>query len=203
MRGEDLLGSLGAGLQAGSPPHARGRLRTGQENQVVRRITPACAGKTQGQYRLTAPEGDHPRMRGEDFLEILVFYCIVGSPPHARGRHMVAIAHYANRRITPACAGKTQSRASSPSIAWDPPRMRGEDGIRRRGSPPHARGRRRDRRRRRRRRRITPACAGKTPLWSERRRPPFGSPPHARGRLCIVADALYETRITPACAGKT
>ena len=76
----------------------------------------------------------------------------------------------ASTRITPACAGKTSPASSPQPSAPDHPRMRGEDALNRGdgreafGSPPHARGRRPERKTNDLHRRITPACAGKTPL---------------------------------------
>ena len=66
MRGEDLAVKAGEGIDPGSPPHARGRLRNEDGLYTIRRITPACAGKTLHADRVSRQEGDHPRMRGED-----------------------------------------------------------------------------------------------------------------------------------------
>ena len=107
--------------------------------------------------------------------------------------------------------------------------MRGEDPtttcrlVQRRGSPPHARGRRAKAAEARLRERITPACAGKT--FEAHAQPPgkpdhprmrgedmkltakapasAGSPPHARGRRLFRRRGSSGIRITPACAGKT
>ena len=107
--------------------------------------------------------------------------------------------------------------------------MRGEDnspttprGLKT-GSPPHARGRQQVFENAEPCERITPACAGKTPLPScmpqrtgdhPRMRgedmklkaalsESIGSPPHARGRQGSVTNAGKPFGITPACAGKT
>ena len=107
--------------------------------------------------------------------------------------------------------------------------MRGEDTLitpllrRRRGSPPHARGRPARRAGAFLGRWITPACAGKTfplmPIATTPRDHPRmrgeddeqgmladvkgGSPPHARGRPGTRLGTSFPGRITPACAGKT
>ena len=94
---------------------------------AVWRITPACAGKTVSVHAFQVRRADPPRMRGEDPAAPLLMTVAEGSPPHARGRHMVAIVHYANRRITPACAGKTWRCWVLGWRPWDHPRMRGED----------------------------------------------------------------------------
>ena len=152
------------------------------------RITPACAGKTDGGDQDRGPEADHPRMRGEDQ--------IINACLDIKG-------------ITPACAGKTRARTRTAMSDWDHPRMRGEDRFVRvvkscsAGSPPHARGRRVLNAVGGSASRITPACAGKTVVTIEEcpriadhprmRGEDFadvdtivfdeGSPPHARGRL--------------------
>ena len=168
-------------------------------------------------------------MRGEDGLGLCRSHEGDGSPPHARGRRMPALVRRRDRRITPACAGKTPTRRGRSGNAPDHPRMRGEDSRTGRksriegGSPPHARGRRLGSRRRRGRGRITPACAGKTlverveePLGPDHPRMrgedtlhrnahhwASGSPPHARGRRPSARRRRSQCRITPACAGKT
>ena len=147
-------------------------------------------------------------MRGEDFRSWWRACPSVGSPPHARGRHLRPFGRSSSGRITPACAGKTRRRGRRGGLRGDHPRMRGEDagGLKRErpdwGSPPHARGRRPRRGRKLLFRRITPACAGKTrreglsftqrmdhprmrgeDILSAKRLMMFSrSPPHARGR---------------------
>ena len=94
-------------------------------------ITPACAGKTGFEWPVGGEEGDHPRMRGEDLGRLLVRHQRGGSPPHARGRPGQGACTVLERRITPACAGKTICRTSLRCSSTDHPRMRGEDGRRR------------------------------------------------------------------------
>ena len=174
MPGEDphFVGTLA--FPKGSPPHARGRLGSGPGRSRRRRITPACAGKTQPPSDSPAPRRDHPRVRGENNWAAWVAGQIPGSPPHARGRPAMSLIAGHQSWITPACAGKTSGMIER-KVKWtDHPRMRGEDfhlvkfGIYPLGSPPHARGRRdvqvlfcdvpg-----------ITPACAGKTDNLSGR-----------------------------------
>ena len=148
MRGEDSAHVDPEVIKSGSPPHARGRRRTGGYQSAPERITPACAGKTGKRSSRDSCTVDHPRMRGEDSFSFSSFSLSTGSPPHARGRR---------------CGRRRTGRARP-----DHPRMRGEDRPRatRRpsgvGSPPHARGRHEVRQRGRGLGGITPACAGKT-----------------------------------------
>ena len=107
MRGEDLGRASGRVVDAGSPPHARGRPVGIHIDCDGSGITPACAGKT-GLTSTTRLRGrDHPRMRGEDALGLRFVQLVSGSPPHARGRRGPAGPGYQGPRITPACAGKT------------------------------------------------------------------------------------------------
>ena len=66
MRGEDVAIKAGEGIDPGSPPHARGRPQYLSKSAGRLGITPACAGKTDGDREGTRRNGDHPRMRGED-----------------------------------------------------------------------------------------------------------------------------------------
>ncbi len=209
MRGEDHpLGTV-TSPEKGSPPHARGRRLPSSQMGGVRRITPACAGKTSIISLLEYLLWDHPRMRGEDLN--VPFLCLAarGSPPHARGRPMRWKESPMWSRITPACAGKTSRPTGRRETEADHPRMRGEDVLKlifgRLLSG------------------ITPACAGKTMSQATISFPPQdhprmrgedsflvlrvqevdGSPPHARGRQPVDNLTDQETGITPACAGKT
>ena len=71
----------------GSPPLARGIPLYNCTTMFPVGITPACAGNTLQMPLMRDITKDHPRLRGEYFLPIVVFDCIVGSPPLARGIH--------------------------------------------------------------------------------------------------------------------
>ena len=107
MRGEDRV-SIVCGMRGlGSPPHARGRLGEETTSMGGTRITPACAGKTNGCWTQQCRWRDHPRMRGEDRCLTPARKGRTGSPPHARGRPTLTDNKIVHRGITPACAGKT------------------------------------------------------------------------------------------------
>ena len=133
-------------------------------------ITPACAGKTVRGAGDDAAASDHPRMRGEDGNLTHTTLSVRGSPPHARGRLRGELGRHRLNGITPACAGKTASHDGHSRRVQDHPGMRGEDSSgtcalsQMPGSPPHARGRPTMSAWPGRVIRITPACAGKTPL---------------------------------------
>ena len=201
-------------------------VETGKE---YRRITPACAGKTQFVPLTSYNERDHPRVCGENTTRPLLTLRLTGSPPRVRGKRSVSVARRPSGGITPACAGKTYRniRASLPN--WDHPRVCGENSsgafsrMSDAGSPPRVRGKRPRLSRRDLRRGITPAHAGKTsnavPQYVRTRDHPRvcgentcldhangdegGSPPRVRGKQNFFQFQLYLHRITPACAGKT
>ena len=167
-------------------------------------------------------------MRGEKFLNKVLYLPNGGSPPHTRGKDPSPPVPPLSGRITPACAGKRAGVCKRNHRHEDHPRMRGEKRcmspalIRAIGSPPHARGKEHvvviggggSR--------ITPACAGKSrsppAIWPCRWDHPrmrgekamveelchaiWGSPPHARGKASALSLPPFCGRITPACAGK-
>ena len=192
-------------------------------------ITPACAGKREGSAARCRRGWDHPRMRGEKSVSLPLMTGGRGSPPHARGKENEKARGGDVVGITPACAGKSPSRALRRSPLWDHPRMRGEKHLifwRQKedlGSPPHARGKDIQHKSGWRCERITPACAGKSVRCHhfDRQREDhprmrgekpsvccrpcryMGSPPHARGKGRCRCEAVPALRITPACAGKS
>ena len=113
------------------------------------------------------------------------------------------------KRITPACAGKSGIRAYELFFSKDHPRMCGEKGVGifyklvNDGSPPHVRGK------------VFafihvavsfqdhPRMCGEK-LSPKTSISPFrGSPPHVRGKGTVFSALSFFTRITPACAGKS
>ena len=107
MRGEDMGIPKGHVASRGSPPHARGRRIAVCIAVCIGGITPACAGKTCCDQSAESNAKDHPRMRGEDGMVKMSEHTILGSPPHARGRHPFGRPTNQYPGITPACAGKT------------------------------------------------------------------------------------------------
>ena len=112
------------------------------------------------------------------------------------------------RRITPACAGKSKSKALSMMDSWDHPRMCGEkENFREPGrvrvrSPPRMRGKDSPENKEISGRGITPAYAGKSWNSLALKCLLMGSPPRMRGKADGHRKARRRTRITPAYAGK-
>ena len=79
----------------------------------MKRITPACAGKTVELFEFgNAPE-DHPRVCGENLALTLKSSRRAGSPPRVRGKRKDVFCGDCAARITPACAGKTLAQITS------------------------------------------------------------------------------------------
>ena len=73
-------------------------------------ITPAYAGKTLVRVLLLTILKDHPRLRGENLESKKSLFKEIGSPPPTRGKPELCFVPWIVFRITPAYAGKTQSR---------------------------------------------------------------------------------------------
>ena len=116
-------------LDIGSPPRMRGKRFFHVERRRKNRITPADAGKTFTFAVNNVFAEDHPRGCGENLYRCSFFYSIPGSPPRMRGK----LAHYTallcQVGITPADAGKTQSRKIRNRIMQDHPRGCGENPM--------------------------------------------------------------------------
>ena len=72
----------------------------------MKRITPACAGKSNFLCIMIYLVWDHPRMCGEKARQGSGLYLILGSPPHVRGKGRLSPTRICSKGITPACAGK-------------------------------------------------------------------------------------------------
>ena len=75
--------------------------------QVLKRITPAHAGKTAPVFVTIVSIADHPRTCGENSFIAPESEFNNGSPPHMRGKRDKFKQYVGSLRITPAHAGKT------------------------------------------------------------------------------------------------
>ena len=228
MCGEKFIGVDITPADTGSPPRVRGKDITLYYFRQVKRITPACAGKSCSVRRQEPSEVDHPRVCGEKVSVSAVYVVSAGSPPRVRGKVDFWRWDFLHQRITPACAGKSTIKACNTALSKDHPRVCGEKfnvsaGVMTTpGSPPRVRGKGMIAHGSALSTRITPACAGKS---RDQRRPtarvedhprvcgeklrrlpdtfsPAGSPPRVRGKDFGVFAACVNHGITPACAGK-
>ena len=69
----------------GSPPLARGTVFVCNVFIPWQGITPACAGNSLISFDDAVNDEDHPRLRGEQLLMVLILLRMEGSPPLARG----------------------------------------------------------------------------------------------------------------------
>ena len=171
-------------------------------------MTPVYAGKSGCATATALTARNHPRVRGEELMQLSGLQILVESPPRAQGRGLVELTVVEIYGITPACAGKSGILRLRDLAVPE--------------SPPRARGRGLELLQRERHHGITPACAGKSRARSARgpsaRNHPrvrgeeeqarkkeyadWESPPRARGRALDGLDGFKPCGITPACAGK-
>ncbi len=107
MRGENIFGNGTIFDAKGSSPHARGKPRAERAKEIVKRLIPACAGKTPPHQPARNSLWAHPRMRGENTDRLDILDTQTGSSPHARGKPLCSLFLVAVLRLIPACAGKT------------------------------------------------------------------------------------------------
>ena len=212
----------------GSPPRARGRPRHGAPHRCVSGLTPACAGTSARTAASFDSRRAHPRVRGDvprtpprsrpshgltpacagtsvELERIDTMYR--GSPPRARGRHVLRMPRRFTEGLTPACAGTSPLLLDHHFPPRAHPRVRGDVGSRGsraclwRGSPPRARGRLQAERDPEHLRGLTPACAGTSGMMRQPRGTRWAHP-RVRGDVVATRSAHREASgLTPACAG--
>ena len=167
-------------------------------------------------------------MCGEKLRFVHLQLLLQGSPPRVRGKATRSTFLRRCTRITPACAGKSETFVVREVSTGDHPRVCGEKSawiavvMSQAGSPPRVRGKAAKMRQKRYHVRITPACAGKRESctvcgsfsWDHPRvcgekllrrqctRCRWGSPPRVRGKAGNFVTKSLNFGITPACAGK-
>ena len=124
----------------------RGKVRGIDENNFIRGITPAYAGKSCEWAEFATTEEDHPRLCGEKRQELRKNPLIQGSPPPMRGKVIHTLVRITVYRITPAYAGKSSRYGLFCAENKDHPRLCGEKPSQtaasryKPGSPPPMRG---------------------------------------------------------------
>ena len=127
--GENKIHLFTSYLGIGSPPHLRGKRIKKRRNSLVKRITPAPAGKTFICYYVYDTDKDHPRTCGENPMTVKSKILEPGSPPHLRGKHEKGYRSPDITRITPAPAGKTTFELVFIFRDKDHPRTCGENAV--------------------------------------------------------------------------
>src|SRR5690606_20546688 len=109
VRGEHVLIERMKVLLEGSPPRARGAPH-GEGGAVPgSRITPACAGSTRRAPPRSPPTPDHPRVRGEHVVGTSFATIAMGSPPRARGAHLMTRDYSSPPRKTDSLCAAVQA----------------------------------------------------------------------------------------------
>ena len=126
-RGGDLRNIVRTVAQQGPSPHARGRVREGEQGPGIVRTIPARAGETYSRRAVRGPCRDHPRTRGGDRNHPRHQLAAEGPSPHARGRPVARGRRGQLVRTIPARAGETPSAHAPSPTGRDHPRTRGGD----------------------------------------------------------------------------
>ena len=229
MCGKSLRATTKPSVGSGSPPRVREKPTNLLKLILKLRITPAYAGKTSCVLSSGLRDRDHPRMCGKNHKANTSICVCLGSPPRVREKLISSNSSSRNTRITPACAGKTQTETSLPCLIRDHPRVCGKNSSManitpfKPGSPPRVREKQRIKVTVSHADRITPACAGKTAcscnrLARSQDHPRMcgknnsvtgtinfnvGSPPRVREKPEAIICTNFGYGITPASAGKT
>ena len=91
------------------------------------RITPACAGKNLIDESTFIKTTHHPRVCGKKLTDGISGLTGSGSPLHVQEKHFEDAVKICIRRITPACAGKTEISQSNGVPIRDHPRVCGKN----------------------------------------------------------------------------
>ena len=189
MCGENALVPCAVSSGRGSPPRVRGKRDPNSSTILPLRITPACAGKTDKKRSVVFTAQDHPRVCGENISPKKSLLTLLGSPPRVRGKRQHEFTSGRTERITPACAGKTDSRYHRPRRAEDHPRVCGENVVEDVPATADVGSH--------------PRVCGENSLNPTSSTPLRGSPPRVRGKPRSFIGRVASRGITPACAGKT
>ena len=212
----------------GSSPRVRGKVRGTTQQVVLPGLIPACAGKTDLAYRKCCALGAHPRVCGENTRSQHSTLPLRGSSPRVRGKRYLPDGGLANRRLIPACAGKTVFGCGIHARARAHPRVCGENTSidkfipQRLGSSPRVRGKLNMSIFVSLAKGLIPACAGKTRVpvhaaqWSAAHPrvcgenvggangadAPEGSSPRVRGKLQEFREASERSGAHPRVCGE-
>ena len=105
--GENGVLSWSGLVSKGSSPRVRGKLVCSWHGVDVRRLIPACAGKTISSLGFIVCFPAHPRVCGENSTSGPKSIDAGGSSPRVRGKHNRCCSEGGGVGLIPACAGKT------------------------------------------------------------------------------------------------
>ena len=125
--GKDRQQAAAERREQGSPPRVREGLDAVENAAHHVRITPACAGRTEGCDARGERDKDHPRVCGKDRSEHGRIRSGRGSPPRVREGQVYPVWNGGGTGITPACAGRTFDAPAPIRQKRDHPRVCGKD----------------------------------------------------------------------------
>ena len=111
----------------GSSPRVRGKRRSWGFLPGWVRLIPACAGKTRARSAPPSRPSAHPRVCGENTILAGDGRAVTGSSPRVRGKRLERPRAHPQRRLIPACAGKTPALMASAASDRAHPRACGEN----------------------------------------------------------------------------
>ena len=127
MCGKKLTDGISGLTGSGSPLHVQEKHFEDAVKICIRRITPACAGKTSLWGLKAMTTGDHPRVCGKNLLKDDFYFNRGGSPPRVREKLRNTWVRVMSIGITPACAGKTLYVVYLSTLNRDHPRVCGKN----------------------------------------------------------------------------
>ena len=113
----------------GSSPRVRGTELPQYREGGGLGIIPACAGNSLGRLSPPLPNRDHPRVCGEQAASAAFVIISPGSSPRVRGTEPTRKAIRLQSGIIPACAGNRNTKNHRSGLAWDHPRVCGEQTL--------------------------------------------------------------------------
>ena len=97
--------------------------------RYLKRNIPACAGKTDKRFGTLILKPEHPRVRGENIISMVIVHQAKGTSPRARGKPFFVFSLADDSRNIPACAGKTSIKSAAIRQLKEHPRVRGENSV--------------------------------------------------------------------------
>ena len=130
MCGEKAGRGFSGRRRRGSPPRVRGKAPDVILSAHCRRITPACAGKSQKVCEERTFLQDHPRVCGEKLAELWKPQPKTGSPPRVRGKVLLKSTKTVSSRDHPRVCGEKSVELGIFAIQLgSPPRVRGKEML--------------------------------------------------------------------------
>ena len=114
---------------AGSSPRGRGKQNASPTGRVLKGLIPAWAGKTLVRRLGGHQAKAHPRVGGENAVEVDPAVVRVGSSPRGRGKPSWWAGELARRGLIPAWAGKTAHATDWSNQDQAHPRVGGENRV--------------------------------------------------------------------------